>query len=257
VVMVQTPFAIIAAVALGVVATVSRAMASANRLSAATPWVPVGLQLFPAVVGVIGGSLFYNAGRQVLFVLPVIAVFAGLGFAWLWDRVRPWRYRSAVAVVLVVLVALPVVDTLRLFPYQYVYFNEFERGSDLIERYEFDYWGISSREAMDWINETSPDAVVESPGYWMYPPFGGPGVAMLDGEWLSRLDSWRVLNADREVLAPWDVEAGRDTLWAGNYYPSWGMDPRRDCPVVHEVTRPLWDREILLSFVRRCPPGGG
>lgn len=253
VLMVQTPLVVIVAAVAGVVALVGGLRASRNPLGAAVPWVPVALQVLPAVIGVAGGSLFYNAARQVLFVLPPLAVVAGIGVAALWGWGRTWQFRPVAIMVFVVLAALPVLDTVRMFPYQYVYFNEFERSPEVMDRYEFDYWGISGREAMDWVNDNHPDAAIQSPGYWMYPPFGGSDIALVDGNYGERLQSWQDLNVGRRVLPSWNDQPGRDRLFVSNHYPSWGADQFGQCPIIHRVTRPLWNRDILLSYVRQCP----
>jgi hypothetical protein len=262
IVFIQTPLVVLVAASFGVVHLVRRAVASDSRGKRGAhvlAWLPVGLQVVPAVVGVIGGSLFYNAGRQVLFVLPVVALFAGIGVMAVLDAVRGWKQplaglRPVVLGLMVVLVALPVIDTVRLFPYQYVYFNELERSQDVLQRYEFDYWGISGREAMDWVNETSPEAAIKTPGIWIYPPFATSDVVLVDPAFASQVPGWKKLNEDRTVVVDWSQVPERDRLWVGNYYPVWGADTLVDCPVVHTVTRPLWNRDIVLSQVRRCPP---
>ncbi len=50
-----------------------------------------------------------------------------------------------------------IVDAVRLHPYEYIYYNRFVSGvSGAFRKYEMDYWGISYREAANYLNETAP-----------------------------------------------------------------------------------------------------
>ena len=71
---------------------------------------------------------------------------------------------------MIALVILPgVIGIMRLHPYEYIYYNTFiggEKGA--FRRFELDYWGISYREAADWLNETAPpnaDIWVDGPAH--------------------------------------------------------------------------------------------
>jgi hypothetical protein len=62
-----------------------------------------------------------------------------------------------------------VVGSIRLHPYEYIYYNAFIGGeAGAFRRFELDYWGISYREAADWLNENAPpdaDVWVEGPAH--------------------------------------------------------------------------------------------
>jgi len=194
-------------------------------------WVPVGLQVLLPVAGVLQGSLFYNAARQVLFVLPIIALLAAIGAGALWQLSAHWRGRRFMVGAVALLALLPAIDTLTLYPYQYVYFNELQRSSGLTDRFEFDYWGISGRETQGWVNDNEPTALEVIPGEWLFEPFAADGI---------------------EFAPDWSAAGGREMLYVSNYYPSWFADVYGDCPIIHRVTRSLWSQEILLGYVRRC-----
>ena len=49
-----------------------------------------------------------------------------------------------------------VLDMMQLHPYEYVYFNRLFAGgeSSAAQRFETDYWGMSYKEGVDWINKS-------------------------------------------------------------------------------------------------------
>lgn len=195
-------------------------------------WSPLLVQLLVLpLAGVVQGSLFYNAARQVLFVLPALAILAAVGLLGVEQLCRTRQARAIAVGVIALGMLSPLVDTVTMYPYQYAYFNELERSAGLTDRFEFDYWGLSAREAQAWVNDHYPDAVEAYPAGWQFPPFAAGTILMS-----SNLDNVR----DREMI------------YASNYYPPWDLDTYRSCPVVHTVTRHLWGEEILLSYVRRC-----
>lgn len=103
-------------------------------------------------------STLYDGVRHVLFLMPlaVTAIFVFVPkIVWL-------RTRWALAVYFLFLVA----DSLRLHPYQYVWFNEAARVFATEENYETDYWGYSLREATSLAlnKRRSADWIVSQPG---------------------------------------------------------------------------------------------
>ena len=97
----------------------------------------------------------YDGMRHFLFILPAIALWAGVGgramiaLAWGWLRI-------AAGIVLAVALLASIPALVRLHPYQMTYHNGLVggmRGAD--GRFETDYWVTSYREAMAWINRQS------------------------------------------------------------------------------------------------------
>lgn len=230
-VLAQTPLVMILLAGIGFLG-MARDVATAGPLrSRSVLWLPVLVQLaLLPVAGVIQGSLFYNASRQVLFVYPMIAVISAWGAFTLATWLPKGGVRKIGFTVVAALALLPAIDTLTLFPYQYVYFNELTRG-DLTNRYELDYWGISGPENQRWINENYPTAVEINPGSWKLDRFAAP---------------------DIDFVEEWPTGTRRDLIWAGPWYPSWNFPDYPQCPIVHETTRSLWGEELRLGYVRRC-----
>jgi hypothetical protein len=92
----------------------------------------------------------YNGVRHFLFVVPPLAVAGGLAGAWLFDALRRRGTFAAMAagVVFVVGLALPVVDMVRVHPYEYTSFNRLAGGvAEAREHYMLDYWGLALKQA--------------------------------------------------------------------------------------------------------------
>lgn len=106
--------------------------------------------LVPVAIGIVTRPAMYNGFRHFLFVLPPLAVIGGLAGASLIDRARH-AGRPAIAGVAALLAAglvSPVVEMVRLHPYQYTHFNRIAGGvGSASSRFMVDYWGLSFKEA--------------------------------------------------------------------------------------------------------------
>jgi hypothetical protein len=100
----------------------------------------------------------YNGYRHVLFVIPFLAVLAGLGVAGFLRGPAPRTVRGVAAVVLAGLGLMTAVDAVQLHPYQYVYFNRLLAGGlpGAVDRFDTDYWGASYKEGVEWVVEHYP-----------------------------------------------------------------------------------------------------
>jgi hypothetical protein len=104
----------------------------------------------PIAIAVVMRPAMYNGIRHFVFVTPPLAVLGGLAAAFVIDRVRAFG-RAAVATGVAALVAgavVPLIDMVRLHPYQYTYFNQLAGGVRAAdERYMIDYWGLAFKQA--------------------------------------------------------------------------------------------------------------
>ena len=97
------------------------------------------------------GSDLYHGLRQLLFIVPALAVLAACGMAWSMERSRAaCRAGSLVPVVGVAALVLPVVDQVMMQPYQTSYVN---LATDLLARDQADddrpgddFWRVSIPE---------------------------------------------------------------------------------------------------------------
>ena len=100
----------------------------------------------------------YHNFRQALFLIPPMIMLAAFPLDLLFSRVtQSWARVLAIAAL-----ALPgVYATVKLFPYQYVYYNSLVGGpAGALNHYELDYWRISLREAALQLNELAPQGSV-------------------------------------------------------------------------------------------------
>jgi hypothetical protein len=92
----------------------------------------------------------YNGVRHFLFVLPPLAVLGGLAGAFVIEATARWSRVATVATALVLLagLAVPVVEMVRLHPFEYTHFNMLSGGTRAArERYMLDYWGLAFKQA--------------------------------------------------------------------------------------------------------------
>ena len=106
--------------------------------------------VFPIALAVATRPAMYNGIRHFVFVAPPIAVVAGLAGAWLIERIAAWKPSAAAgaAALLAVGCVAPVVEMVKLHPYEYTYFNTIAGGVRAARgRYMLDYWGLSFKQA--------------------------------------------------------------------------------------------------------------
>jgi 4-amino-4-deoxy-L-arabinose transferase-like glycosyltransferase len=105
--------------------------------------------LLPIAITLVAHPALYNGIRHFIFVLPPLAVLGGVAGAWLFDWLKRFRHVPAMAaVILVFAIALPIVDMVRLHPYEYTYFNRIAGGVRAARaNYMLDYWGLSLKQA--------------------------------------------------------------------------------------------------------------
>jgi len=155
--LITTPLPLLALAALGAVAEIRRARADADPARRfALGLTLVWLALPVALVIALGPNL-YDGMRHFLFVLPAIAVLAGLGAWHAATRLSAGRLGRGAWLVVGLVVLSPLVSMARLHPYQTSYFNAFVGGLSGAEgRFEVDYWATSLREATEFVNAHAP-----------------------------------------------------------------------------------------------------
>ena len=102
--------------------------------------------LFPLAYTVATNPQLYDAERHFLFVLPALAVLAGLAAA----HLARHRWRPAFAAAAIFLGAWQVAQMAELHPYEYAFFNDLVGGTrNAAGLFETEYWGASLAEATD------------------------------------------------------------------------------------------------------------
>jgi hypothetical protein len=103
----------------------------------------------------------YNAFRHYLFLAPILGVMAALALIEIGRGSRPSGLKRASFLLVGINFLLVMIELFRLYPYQYVYFNELAGGlKGGASRFESEYWIASFREASLWLEAhetTDPD----------------------------------------------------------------------------------------------------
>lgn len=112
--------------------------------------------LLPLIIAMVKRPALYNGIRHFVFVIPPMAVLAGVGFAAIsdWLKTRNRKAQAAFAALVAFGLALPLAEMIRLHPYQYTHFNHIAgsvRGAD--DRYMLDYWGLALKQASEGLRE--------------------------------------------------------------------------------------------------------
>ena len=98
---------------------------------------------FPVACEVVDKGPAFSGLRHFLFVVPTVAVLAGIGFDWLLAQLtarRLWLAQGAAAAI-VAAVGWNALQLARLHPYQYLFFNPMVGGLEGASRqYDTDYW---------------------------------------------------------------------------------------------------------------------
>lgn len=112
--------------------------------------------LFPLVYVVVIGANLYSGIRQMLFVMPLVAVFSSAGFVYLIQWVKAKSLKITFAVFFAALLALPVKHQIETFPADYVYFNSLSGGNKKAwSNYEYDYYFHGIKEAAEYLIQTT------------------------------------------------------------------------------------------------------
>lgn len=117
----------------------------------------------PILVQILSGAIKLDGVRHYLLVLPAMALLAGWAACDIGRRLgAAWGGRPRLARGWALLVGVALLDVLRtdvsLHPYQVVFFNALAGGpAKARERFELDYWGVSFKQAAEWMNANLPE----------------------------------------------------------------------------------------------------
>lgn len=113
---------------------------------------------FPLFGLILLNSPLYHNFRQTLFLIPAMFMLAAFTLELIFNKMTQRWAR----LVLIGVIALPgIYSSVRLYPYEYVYYNSLVGGlGGARNRYELDYWRISLREAALELNEFAPQEAI-------------------------------------------------------------------------------------------------
>ena len=106
----------------------------------------LGWFLLPIMGVILIHSILYDNGRQLYFLLPPIFFLPGVAL----DLIFRTLTKPVFRIGLIAVIALPgIYSSIRLHPYEYVYYNSLVNGTGgAFRSYEMDYWGTSFTEAI-------------------------------------------------------------------------------------------------------------
>jgi len=176
----------------------------------------------PVLVTVATQPAMYNGIRHFVFLTPPFAVLGGLAGAWIARRLVPHgRVATAAgAVILIAGVAAPMVEMVRLHPYEYTHFNHLAGGvAGARPRYMLDYWGLSIRQASLRLRTLLAQSG-ETPG---------------DGKWMVAVcgpHPAAVVALGPEYSAIWEPKGADFAMMLGEFYCA-----KLDAPIVLDIVR--------------------
>lgn len=163
--------------------------------------------IFPLLGMIVLNPTLYNNFRQALFIIPPMVILGAFALEWIFGKLT----QTWVRLVLIAVLALPgIYSTVRLYPYEYVYYNSLVGGpAGAADRYELDYWRISLREMALELNEIAPpeSLIVVTRSAGLFARYARPDLVI-----------------DKPVNSILDLEKGYDyliqvTRGAGELYP--------------------------------------
>lgn len=107
-------------------------------------------------------SVVYDAWRQVFFIYPSFVMLCAL----LIHKLSRIFNQKIVFAICFLFIAVQAFTIFQLHPFENVYFNEFvSKDTDYIhQHFEQDYWGLSSKQALDCIIKNDPSPVLKIAG---------------------------------------------------------------------------------------------
>jgi hypothetical protein len=176
----------------------------------------------PVLITIAERPAMYNGIRHFAFVMPPFAVLGGLAGAWIIRRLKPFG-RTATAAFVIVLglgIASPVVELVRLHPFEYTHFNRVAGGvAGARPLFMLDYWGLSltqaSRRLLTFIAEHNEKPTTGTWKVAVCGPHPPVNVALGDGY---------------ETM--WDAKGADFAMMLGEFYCR-----KLDAPVLFEIVR--------------------
>ena len=178
--------------------------------------------ILPVLVTIVTRPAMYNGIRHFVFVLPPFAALAGLAGAHFAERLRHYG-KVAVGAGIVALIAgtaSPIIDMVRLHPYEYTDYNRLAGGvSHARQNYMLDYWGLSLTQASRQLLADISDRHERPPhGQWTIAVCGPhPPVAVALGP---------------RFTTTWNPKGADFAMVVGEFYCA-----KLDAPVVFDIVR--------------------
>ena len=107
---------------------------------------------FPIIYVIVIKANLYSGVRQMIFVLPLLAVFSSAGILFLLNGISSKILKSFVTVFYFVLMILPVKHQAVTFPADYIYFNSISGGNKKAwSNFEYDYYYHGFKKSSEYV----------------------------------------------------------------------------------------------------------
>jgi hypothetical protein len=188
----------------------------------------------------------YNGLRHILFIYPSIAFFSTLGFYFLIESFQ--NKKNILLVALLVGIIAPNLESLRLMPYQQIYYNPaISFFYNVSTDWDTDYYGLSGREAFQHLPKNG-ELAKTSEWVWQEPAFLKERGLKTKDALLSDSDYWMTSG----IYSYIDGDS-RERMLNSNA-PLEALKPT--CSAEYVAIRKLRFETIPLSFVSRCQRSG-
>lgn len=204
-------------------AVIAAARSECGKVGRRAAFVAVVLAAtLPVLLTIVAKPYIYNGIRHLVFVVPPFAVLGGLAASWIGARLRRHGASAiaAASLAFVAGIASPVVDMVRLHPYEYTDFNRLAGGVRGAQAdFMLDYWGLSltqaSRRLLDYIAENHQ---TPANGHWTVAVCGPhPPVSVALGP---------------QFATTWDPKGADFAIQLGIFYCA-----KLDAPLLFEIVR--------------------
>lgn len=185
-------------------------------------------------VAILRQSTLYDGIRHFLFVIPALAVIATTAIIWTYHKIKQKSIKIFLTTLLILNFSIIVYDMISLHPYEYTYYNRAYGGLKAAHgQQETDYWGLSLKEGMEWLNQ---NAAANSTIVVAGPMFAAEMVE----------DHQRNLTMIYRDDFAWGKAPDPDYYLAISRYDYFQAFPH--CPIVHAVQR----QDTPLTIIKRC-----
>jgi tetratricopeptide (TPR) repeat protein len=119
--------------------------------------------LFPLFYVLLVDANLYSGWRQMYFIYSPMIIMSAIGLNNIYKWISNNTARFIMAATAVILGLFPVIHTIKTFPADYIYFNQFAGGTKKVwSNYEYDYYWHGMKEAAGWLqeNEDLPEETV-------------------------------------------------------------------------------------------------
>ncbi len=172
--------------------------------------------VFPVFYIIIKDSNIYNGIRHLLFVFPPLIVCCAFAWKFLIKLVKPTMFYYATTAILIIFLFQPLKWMIKNHPFQSMYFSPVVGGIDgAFKKYEMDYWGVSNKAAVEWINENieaesenNPIRVKMFYGERLKTSYYTEKYPKLEYAYGNSSDNW-----DYEIVFPAAAKFNQDLLW--------------------------------------------